>query len=71
MGLTLGPAGWTVLLIYPAQIVRQMLRNRGPLRRRAALASFHMLARFPEALGQLKFLYDRLLGIQGRLIEYK
>jgi hypothetical protein len=30
-----------------------------------------MLARFPEALGQLKFLYDRLLGIQGRLIEYK
>jgi len=71
IGLALGPWGWAALLIYPAQIFRQTLRNRGSLRRRAALALFQTLARFPEALGQLKFAQDRLLGVQRRLIEYK
>jgi GT2 family glycosyltransferase len=70
-GLTLGPWGWIVLLIYPLQTIRQTVRNRGPLGRRATLALFQMLARFPEGLGQIKFLRDRLLGRQPRLIEYK
>ena len=47
------------------------MRNRGPLKQRALLALFQVLARFPEACGQIKFMRDRLLGRQARLIEYK
>ncbi len=43
----------------------------GSLSERATLALFQMLARFAEAWGQIKFLRDRLLGRQARLIEYK
>jgi glycosyltransferase involved in cell wall biosynthesis len=69
--MALAPWGWAAWLIYPAQAVRQTVRNDGPLRERATLALFQVLARFPEALGQLKFLRDRLLGRQARIIEYK
>jgi hypothetical protein len=58
-------------LIYPLQVLRQTARNRGPLRHRALLALFQVLARFPESLGQIKFMRDRLLGRRARLIEYK
>ncbi len=64
----LGLAAW---LIYPLQMLRQTARNRGPLADRAMLALFQVLARFPEGWGQIKFLRDRLLGRQARLIEYK
>jgi hypothetical protein len=30
-----------------------------------------VLSKFPEMLGQTKFLRDRYRGIQSRLIEYK
>jgi hypothetical protein len=30
-----------------------------------------VLARFPEGYGQLRFLFDRITGRQGKLIEYK
>jgi GT2 family glycosyltransferase len=71
IGLTFGPWGWIALLIYPLQMLRQIARNHGPLRHRAILALFQVLARFPEALGQIKFLRDRLLSRQAQLIEYK
>jgi GT2 family glycosyltransferase len=67
----LGPWGWLTWLIYPLQMLRQMMRNRGPLRQRAVLSIFQVLARFPEALGQLKFLRDRLFRHQAVIIEYK
>jgi GT2 family glycosyltransferase len=70
-GLALGPWGWAAWLIFPLQVLRQTLRNQGPLADRATLALFQMLARFPEAWGQIRFLRDRLLGRQARLIEYK
>jgi hypothetical protein len=69
--MALAPWGWAAWLIYPAQAVRQTVRNDGPLRERATLALFQVLARFPEAQGQLKFLRDRLLGHHPRIIEYK
>ena len=71
IGLAFGPWGWAVWLIYPLQMLRQTMRNSGPLKRRTLLALFQMLSRFPEAFGQVKFLRDRLLGRQARLIEYK
>ncbi len=70
-GLLFSPWGWAAWLIYPLQVLRQTVRNRGPLSRRALLALFQVLARFPEGCGQIKFMRDRLLGHQARLIEYK
>lgn len=70
-GLLFGPLGWAAWLVYPAQVARQTLRNAGSWSERATLAFFQTLARFPEAVGQLKFLRDRWLGRQARLIEYK
>jgi GT2 family glycosyltransferase len=66
-----GPAAAWALLIYPLQVLRLWLRGQGAPRDRALLAVFHTLGRFPEMLGQLQFLRDRLLGRQSRLIEYK
>jgi hypothetical protein len=66
-----GPWGWVAWLIYPLQILRQTVRNRGPLSDRAVLALFQVLARFPEGWGQIKFMWNRLLSRQAHLIEYK
>jgi GT2 family glycosyltransferase len=65
------PWGWAAWLIYPLQVLRQTVRNQGPPGERATLALFQVLARFPEGLGQIRFLRDRLLGRTARLIEYK
>ena len=70
-GLAFSPWGWAAWLIYPLQVLRQIARNRGPLRDRTLLALFQMLARFAEAWGEIKFMRDRLFGRQSRLIEYK
>jgi GT2 family glycosyltransferase len=70
-GLIFGPWGWATWLIYPFQILRQTVRNPGPLRQRALLALFQMLARIAESWGQIKFLRDRLFGYRARLVEYK
>jgi hypothetical protein len=69
--ILLPPWGLAAWLIYPGQVLRQTLRNPGSLAERATLALFQVLARFPEALGQIRFLRDRLFGRQARLIEYK
>lgn len=70
-GLVFGPWGWMSWLIYPAQVLRQTVRNHGSLRERATLALFQVIGRFPESWGQLKFLLDRLRGRGTVLIEYK
>jgi GT2 family glycosyltransferase len=71
IGFAFGPLGWLSWLIFPLQVLRQAIRNRGPLRQRALLALFQLLARFPEACGQIRFLRDRLLQRRAHLIEYK
>jgi hypothetical protein len=48
-----------------------MVRSSGPLGDRAPLAIFHVLILFPQSWGQIKFMRDRMLGRQARLIEYK
>jgi glycosyltransferase involved in cell wall biosynthesis len=71
-GLLFWPWGWVMtLLIYPLQALRLTLRGSGPLRDRATIAVFQVLARFPEGLGQIRFLTNRLLNRQATLIEYK
>lgn len=70
-GLVLGPWGSATWLIYPLELLRQTLRSSRPIKERATLALFHLLMRFPEALGQIRFMFDRLLGRRSQLIEYK
>jgi glycosyltransferase involved in cell wall biosynthesis len=71
VGLTWGRWGWIAWLIYPLQTLRQTARNTGPLSHRATLALFQGLSRFPEALGQIRFMNDCLRRRQASLIEYK
>jgi GT2 family glycosyltransferase len=70
-GLAFGPWGWATLLIFPLQALRLAMRNAGTLRQRAQVAIFQVLARFPEVVGQMKFLRDRLFQRQTVIIEYK
>jgi glycosyltransferase involved in cell wall biosynthesis len=66
--------GWGVFawLFFPAQTLRLSLR-RGPrpFRERALISMFHVLCRFPEAQGWIKFTWQRWRGTRQRLIEYK
>lgn len=71
VSVSIGAWGWLIWMIYPIQVLRQTFRNDGPFGRRAIVALFQVLARFPEAIGQFKYFRDRALGLQARLIEYK
>ena len=66
--------GWwgaLLFLVYPLQILRRMTHMPGLWPTQLKFAFFEQLSRFPEALGQLKFARDRLLGRRSKLIEYK
>ncbi|MHB8622284.1 MAG: glycosyltransferase family 2 protein [Sulfuricaulis sp.] len=71
LAIWLGYWGLVMLLIYPAQIVRLALRGTRSVRENWWRALFLVLGKFPEVMGQLKFLYNRLFGKTARLIEYK
>lgn len=62
--------GLLLLAIYPLQIIRLAMRKQ-QTRNNWRRAGFLVLGKFPEMLGQLKFLAHRHAGSQPRLIEYK
>lgn len=71
-------AGWLsalfLLAIWPAQVVRVAIRDAHRLNSRSvalAYAFFIMAGYFPQMLGHVKYLADRLRGRTNRLIEYK
>ena len=66
-----GPLAWLGVVAYPVQMLRLFMRSRGPWRPRLARAVFLVVGKFPEALGQLRFVVHRLARTPGRLIEYK
>ena len=66
-----GPFALLGFAIYPLQVLRLFLKERGALGTRFARAGFLVLGRFAEAWGELGFLAHRLSGTRGRLIEYK
>ena len=70
-GLIVGPWALLGVLIYPIQVARLFVRERGPWRTRLARATFLVLGKFPEACGVVKFLAHRVSGTSGALIEYK
>ena len=65
------PAWMLLSLAYPLQVLRLGLTGRLSPRQNWWRAFFLVLGRFPEALGQLKYLRNRLAGKQSLLIEYK
>lgn len=69
--LVLGGGGLLLLLVYPLQVVRLARRGSGPARENWLQAFFLVLGKFPEMLGQLKFLLNRFGARKSALIEYK
>jgi GT2 family glycosyltransferase len=69
--ILLGPWALLAFLIYPLNIVRLAARTRGSARRRWLRAAALVVSKFPEMLGQIKFLWDRMRGARSLIIEYK
>lgn len=67
----LGLWSGAILLVYPAQIARLYIRATGTPRQRLLESAFNVISRFPELVGQVRFLKDRLRGNDAQLIEYK
>lgn len=65
--------GWCLLLllVYPLQVVRLARRGGRSVRENWLQAVFLVLGKFPEMLGQLKFLRHRIAAGKPTLIEYK
>lgn len=70
-GAAWGPAGLSVLLLYPLQLLRRIPKQKGTARDRARFALFELLGRFAEVAGQFVFLTAKLRGRRQTLIEYK
>ena len=71
MTIWFGTWGMLLLLTYPLQTVRLALRGSRSAKENWWRALFLVLGKFPEAIGQMKFVYNRLLGRTACLIEYK
>jgi len=73
VGLIFGPWGWVVWMNLSDSLLQKLVRESGPLKVRARLALFYVLASFPQAWGAILFSSrDRLLGRQAHIsIEYK
>lgn len=69
--LLLGGWGLLLLSIYPLQAVRLARRGGKSARENWLQAVFLVLGKFPEMLGQLKFLWHRFAAGKSALIEYK
>lgn len=61
----------SLLLLYPAQLLRLALSGQHSTRENWWNAAFAVLGAFPRMLGQSKYQVDRLLSRQPRLIAYK
>lgn len=73
IGLFAWSGGWSLLLLllYPLQLVRLAARGARSFRENWWHAVFVMLGKFPQILGQIKFLMHRYLRQEPRLITYK
>ncbi|VVN99595.1 glycosyltransferase family 2 protein [Pseudomonas fluorescens] len=69
--LMLGWFGLLLLLVYPLQVVRLARRGDRSARENWLQAFFLVLGKFPEMLGQVKFLLNRFGAGKTVLIEYK
>lgn len=71
LGLAVHPAGWLLLLAYPAQVARLAWRDRRTSRQPLGLSALLVVARLAEAQGAIKFWLNRARHRRAALIEYK
>jgi GT2 family glycosyltransferase len=69
--LLLGPWALLALVVYPLQVIRLAAAAKQPATHRWLRAGALVLSKFPEVLGQAKFIWDRLRGVESIIIEYK
>nr|WP_225777936.1 glycosyltransferase [Pseudomonas sp. Marseille-Q3773] len=69
--LALGGWGLALLLVYPLQAWRLARRGGRSARENWLWAVFLVLGKFPEMLGQLRFLHQQFVAGKPALIEYK
>lgn len=69
--LFLAPYLFLMTLIYPLQIIRLVLRSDVLMDKKWSYAFFLVIGKFPEATGQLGFVFRQLFGRKRQLIEYK
>jgi len=62
---------FVLLLIYPCQVIRLACKGDRSRHENWWRAFFLVLGKFPEMIGQAKFLMHRLLDTKARIIEYK
>lgn len=60
-----------LLLVYPLQMLRLARRGGRSARENAVQAVFLVLGKFPEMLGQMRFVLNRFMAGNPALIEYK
>lgn len=63
--------GLGLLLIYPLQIFRMTFKSNLPRKTALLHSMFLMIGKFPEQVGQFKFMWNRFNNQSGQLIEYK
>jgi glycosyltransferase involved in cell wall biosynthesis len=71
--LTVSVSFWALLLwlVYPIQWLRLARRARTFTAINWSWATAMIVGKFPEMLGQLKFVIDQVAGVNSGLIEYK
>jgi hypothetical protein len=63
--------GLCLLLLYPLLMIRLALRGKRSARENWLRAGALVVCKFPEMLGQAKFILDKVRRVQSGLIEYK
>jgi glycosyltransferase involved in cell wall biosynthesis len=71
LGVALGWWSLLLLAIYPLQVARLARLSKQSKRENWWRGAALMLGKFPETVGQIKFLVDRIRGARSGLIEYK
>jgi glycosyltransferase involved in cell wall biosynthesis len=66
-------SGWFLALfaVYPLQLIRLALKGQLSMRENWLRSAALTLGKFPEVIGQVRFIAARIRGEQSRLIEYK
>jgi glycosyltransferase involved in cell wall biosynthesis len=65
------PWALTLLLLYPLQMLRLYLRARHVVPLPGWYATYLVIGKVPEAVGQMKYYFGRVRGKRAALIEYK
>lgn len=63
--------GLGLLMVYPLQVLRMTFKSNLPNNMAFLHSLFLVIGKFPEQVGQFKFMWNRLRHKRGQIIEYK